>query len=196
MKSRLAAAAAAVLLMSWAALVCAQEDRNIFLWKDRHGRTHVTEEPPPEGGTVEERIAPAPGGSRPGGDRRSEARDEPESLDRSAWEKCRLADETRGFALKARRESNGLGRRAREARKESEELKERVGQDDDRLEEFKYDIRRLEEKARVLEDLAKLASLLADEADLQSRLARRFAGDRCPGSTAGGYRGGALLPRE
>jgi len=179
MRAWFAAAAAAFLLISWCWALHAQEDKNIYLWKDRTGKTHLTEEPPPEGGAVQERIAPAPG-PPPASRRRPEAETAEADRGQDAYERCRLAGEARQFARTARAQANALKRRAEEARAGAQDLKERAGYDDDRLDDFKHDIQRLEEKARWMEDLAGQAVLQADGADLQSRLARSIAGGRCP----------------
>ena len=50
---------------------------------------------------------------------------------------------------------------------------------EDRLDDFKYDLRRLREKTQWLEDLAKQADRQADSADLQSRLEQLIAGGGC-----------------
>ncbi len=181
MRRWLAAAAVSILLASWGPALQAGESPDIYLWKDRWGRTHLTEEPPAEGGSVQERITPAPG--PPAAPRRTAAKaDKEDKKDqgRDAYERCRLADEARQFALTARQKANALQSRAQDARGELKDLKERVGYDDERREDFKYDIRRLEEKARWMEAVAGQALLQADGADLQSRLARSIAGDRCP----------------
>lgn len=171
-----AAAGVLILLASWGSVLPAGETLGIYLWKDRWGETHLTEEPPAEGGSIQERITPNPGGP-PAPPRRPAAK--AVKADQDAYERCRLADEARQFALSARQKANALQRQAQEARRDIEDLKERVGDDDERLDDFKHDIRRLEEKARWLEALAGLALLQADGADLQSRLAQAIAGDRC-----------------
>lgn len=179
MRAWFAAAAAAFLLISWCRAPCAQEDKNIYLWKDRTGKTHLTEEPPQEGGAIQERFAPAPGPA-PASRRRPKGETAEADRGQDAYERCRLADQARQFALTARQEANALKRKAEDARHDVEDLKERVGFDDERLENFKYDIRRLEENARWLEALAKQAGMQADSADLQSRLAQFIAGSSCP----------------
>jgi hypothetical protein len=170
-----AAAAVTILLASWGPVLPAGETPGLYLWKDRWGRTHLTEDPPAEGGSIQERITPAP--DPPAPPRRPAAKAVKE--DQNAYKRCRLADEARQFALSARQKANALQSRAQDARRGLEDLKERVGYDDERLDDFKHDIRRLEKKARWLEVLAGLALLQADGADLQSRLAQSIAGDRC-----------------
>lgn len=179
MRAWLAAAAIPVLLIAWCRVPLAEEDKDIYLWKDRAGKTHLTEEPPQEGGSVQERITPAPG--PPPAARRGAAAESAEDERRQdAYERCRLADLTRQFALTARREANALKSRAADARRDAQDLKERVGYDDEDLDDFKDDIRRLEERARWLEELAEQAVRQADAADLQSRLAQAITTGRCP----------------
>ncbi len=180
MRPWLAAAAAVLLLLFWCGLPRAQEDKDIYLWKDRRGKTHLTEEPPQEGGSIQEQITPTPGPPPDAAQRRPAVEAAEERRREDSLERCRLADTTRKFALKARQAANALNARAGEARRDAKDLKERAGFDEDRLDDFKYEIRRREEKARWLEDLARQAVLQADAADLLTRLAQSVAGDRCP----------------
>jgi hypothetical protein len=53
--------AVSVVLISWCGLLHAEEDKGIYLWKNPRGKTHLTEEPPPKGGSVEERITQTAG---------------------------------------------------------------------------------------------------------------------------------------
>ena len=105
MRRWLAAAAVSILLASWASALQAGESPDIYLWKDPWGRKHLTEEPP-AGGRLH------PGAHHPGPPaaplRTAAKADKPDKEDQGqdAYERCRLADEARQFALTARQKAN------------------------------------------------------------------------------------------
>jgi len=160
MRAWLTAAAIPVLLIAWCRVPLAEEDKDIYLWKDRAGKTHLSEEPPEEGGSVQERITPAPDPPPAAVNRRMAVKAAENERRQDAYERCRLADQTRQFALTARRDANALKSRAADARRDARDLKERVGYDD--------------------EDLADRAGRQAGAADRQARGARCITMGRWP----------------
>ena len=178
MRPWIEATAVSVVLLSWALVSQAEDPKAVYLWQDRSGKTHLTQEPPQAEGFIQQRITSAP--VPPPENRLSGSAAPAEDRSNNAFERCRLAEEAQQLALTVRREANDLQRRAEESRYKSKILKNRAGFDDDRLDNFKYDIQRLEEKAQWYDALARQADVHADSADLQSHMAQLISGGRCP----------------
>jgi hypothetical protein len=149
----------------------------LYLWTDDGGRMHITEEPPAKESRVrdiieyESRTAPQSGGS-------SQAA---ESDDRDKKIKCRNVFEARRTLREKKSMAAAVRRRAAEASDKVQDLRRRIGFDDDRRDDFKDDLKRLEENARRAEMFAQQAELDVKVSGLQVKMAELDAGDRCTG---------------
>jgi chromosome segregation ATPase len=147
----------------------------LYLWIDGSGRMHITEESPAKGSTVrdvidyESRTAPQAAGPS----------DAAETENRDKEAKCRNVFEARRTLRKTESVAAAVRRRAAEARDKVQDLRERIGFDDDRRDDFKDDLKRLEENARRAAMFAQQAGLDAQVAELQVKMAELEAGDPC-----------------
>ena len=155
--------------------VCEPDAARLYLWTDGSGRMHITEEPPAKGSTVrdvidyESRTAPQAAGPS----------DAAETEQRDKEAKCRTVFEARRTLRKTKSVAAAVSRRAEEARDKVQDLRRRIGIDDDRRDDFKEDLRRLEENARRAEMFAQQAGLDVQVVELQVKMAELEAGDPC-----------------
>jgi hypothetical protein len=75
--------------------------------------------------------------------------------------------------------ASAVRRRAEEAREKVQDLRRRIGFDDDRRDDFKDDLKRREQNARRTEMFAEQAGLEVKIAELQVKLAEYEAGGPC-----------------
>jgi hypothetical protein len=153
----------------------------LYKWKDADGKLHVTESSPPSHGRLQEIIEYEPAApSRPS---TAETAGVPETSptvgETDRRQRCRLVSEARKIADRARSIHHSAKERAEQARQEAADLRDRVGFDDEELDDFKDDIRRLEEKARRAELRSQLAGIQADSAELHSKLIEALLEEEC-----------------
>ena len=147
----------------------------LYLWTDDSGRMHITEEPPAKRSRVRDVIdyestnAPQDAGSS--------GTAETENKDKKA--ECRNVFEARRTLQKTKSTAAAVRRRAEQARNKVQNLRKRIGFDDDRRDDFKDDLKRLEESARRSEMFAQQAELDVKVAELQVKMAELEAGDPC-----------------
>jgi hypothetical protein len=75
--------------------------------------------------------------------------------------------------------ASAVRRRAEEAREKVQDLRRRIGFDDDRRDDFKDDLKRREQNARRAEMFAEQAGLEVKIEELQVKLAEYEAGGPC-----------------
>jgi hypothetical protein len=75
--------------------------------------------------------------------------------------------------------ASAVRRRAGEARDKVKDLRNRIGFDNDRRDDFKDDLKRLEQNARRAEMFSEHAGLEVKNAELQVKLAEYEAGGPC-----------------
>lgn len=127
----------------------------LYLWTDDSQRMHITEEPPAKRSSVRDVIdyesatAPQDAGS-------SDAA-EVENRDKSA--ECRNLFEARRTLRKTKSAAAAVRWRAEKARDKVQDLRKRIGFDDDRRDEFKDDLKQLQDDAQRAEMFAKQAGL-------------------------------------
>lgn len=154
------------------------EAARLYKWRGADGSLVFTDEPPPEGVPLLEIIeadsfAGAPAGA-------AEKPVETAASEIKAFDRCRLlsdarrvAEQTAAMAILRREKADEAGRRV-------DEMRERIGYDDEQREDLADNLQRLEEKERLAEAAARLAEQLVLHARLQVRLAEVLAPD-CPG---------------
>ena len=150
---------------------------SIHLWTDEDGRMDITDQPPPNGGMVRDIIEYKPGPApQPVPLRRSGAA---ETKNREEA-KCRDVFKARQNLRKTQTIAAAVLQRAEEeAREEEQELRNRIGFDGDRRNNFKDDLKRLEENAGRKQIFAQQAELDVQVAELQVKLDEMEAGDQC-----------------
>jgi len=94
-------------------------------------------------------------------------------------EKCRLAAQARRIAGDARQAAAAAEARAVKIRRQAQDLKTRVGYDDELLDDYQDDIRKLESSVDRAEQFAEQFAIQAREADLAARRAKLEAGPDC-----------------
>ena len=141
-----------------------------YLWTDAGGNYHITDEPPPTDGTLQDVMpyTPSTGEEKA---RRREQVPRTTVVDPQTERKCGVAMQARRLAVKAREIARAAEHRAEKKHSQAEELKDRIGYDDERRDDFKDDIRELEDAARRADLLADQARIQAEEADLRARVA-------------------------
>jgi hypothetical protein len=153
----------------------------VYLWTDAAGNYHITAEPPPPDGNLQDVMQYTPQKPEEKAPKRNEAArtstTEPPEAD-----KCRVLAQTRRLAVKAREIAREAEDRAAQKQEQAEDLRERVGYDDEMLDDYKDDIRELEDAARRANLLAEQARIQAQEADLRSQIAAAEVDEYdCPG---------------
>jgi len=149
----------------------------LYLWTDTEGKLHITEEAP----STENRIVdtmeyePQPVEASEPAPQSTEKR-QTEQLDE---ETCRLARERRRIARDARTVARQAEERADKIRQRAKNLKDRVGYDDELLDDYKDDIRELESAANRAELFAAQAWIQFRKADLQAGRAEIAASPDC-----------------
>jgi hypothetical protein len=139
---------------------------------------HITDESPSKGASVRDIIEYQPGGaSEPAGPSPRSGAAEAESKNKEA--QCRNVFAARRNLRKTNMVATAVHRRAEEARDDVNDLRERIGFDDDRRDDFKDDLKRLQQKARLAEMFAQQADLDVRVAELQVKLAELEAGGQC-----------------
>ena len=127
----------------------------LYLWTDDSQRMHITEEPPAKRSSVRDVIdyesatAPQDAGS-------SDAA-EVENRDKSA--ECRNLFEARRTLRKTKSAAAAVRWRAEKARDKVQDLRKRIGFDDDRRDDLKDDLKQLQDDAQRAEMFAKQAGL-------------------------------------
>ena len=154
----------------------------LYKWKDNTGKLHITDEAPPEGATVLEIIEGEPRAVNPRTETDSSTPPSDASAERNAELRrlCQLLLDARRSAGRARRLASSEKERAEDVDRQLTQLRERVGFDDDELDDFKDDIEALEEKSRLAEATAQRADLMAGQAELLVRLIEHSAAGKCP----------------
>jgi hypothetical protein len=120
---------------------------------------HISEEPPAKWSSVRDVIEY---------ESRAESRDAGLSdtaatINRDKESKCRNVFNARRTLRKKKSVAATVSQRAAEARNKVQDLRQRIGFDDDRRDDFKDDLKRLEENARR-------AEMFASKLNLMSRL--------------------------
>jgi hypothetical protein len=151
---------------------------SVYMWTDKDGRMHITDEPPGKEGVVRDVIEYDPASVyQPAGPPQKSDASESESRNKEA--QCRAVHEARRTLRKTQKMSAAVHQRAEEARDKVKELRRRIGYDDDRRDDFKDDLKRLKEEARRAELFAQQAEIDVQVAELQVKMAELEAGDQC-----------------
>jgi hypothetical protein len=148
----------------------AADAAEVYLWTDAAGNYHITAEPPPPDGDLQDVMPYTPQQPEKKAHRREESVRR-SADERSKEDKCRVLAQARRLAVKAREIARKAEDRAGQKQEQAEDLKERVGYDDELLDDYKDDIRELEDAARRADLLAEQARIQAQEADLRARIA-------------------------
>jgi chromosome segregation ATPase len=148
---------------------------HLFLWTDDSGRMHITEVPPAKESSVRDVFEYEPRAEPQAADSSDAA--ETENRDNEA--RCRNVFESRRTLRKTKSVAAAVQRRAAEARDKVQDLRRRIGFDDDRRDDFKDDLKRLEENANRAEMFAQQAELNVQVSELQVKMAEMDAGDPC-----------------
>ena len=167
-----------VLLCGLCFAVSAPQAASVYLWTDESGRMHITEGPPPEGGQLRDMFDYEPG-SRSEPIEPSAPSETAESESSGKEVQCRNVFEARRELREKQMMASAVRRRAQEARDKVKDLRNRIGFDDDRRDDFKDDLKRLEQNARRAEMFSEQAGLEVKIAELQVKLAEYEAGGPC-----------------
>jgi hypothetical protein len=149
----------------------------LYLWTDENEMLHITKAAPADSDRIIDimEYEPQPVNETAAVPEPTKSREKDPLSD----EKCRLAAEARRIAKDARMIAEAADKRAAEKRKQWQDLKNRVGYDDELIDDYKDDIRELENAARQAELFARQAEVQAREADLEARRAELEAGPDC-----------------
>ena len=164
-----------ILLVSLCFAVSKPDAARLYLWANDSGRMHITEEPPAKRSSVrdvieyESRAKPQDAGSS----------DTAKTINRDKEAKCRNVYNAQRNLRKKKSVAATVSQRAAEARNKVQDLRQRIGFDDDRRDDFKDDLKRLEENARRAEMFAQQAELDVQAHELQVQMAKLEAGDQC-----------------
>ncbi|MGD8801445.1 MAG: DUF4124 domain-containing protein [Desulfobacterales bacterium] len=151
---------------------------SVYLWTDDSGRMHISETPPPEGATVRDMFEYEPR-SQPEPVESSSPSESAESKNSDKETECRNVFAARRSLREKKKMAAAVRRRAEEARDEVKDLRDRIGFDDDRRDDFKDDLKRLEQKAHRAQMFSEQAGLEVKIAELQVKLAEYEAGEPC-----------------
>lgn len=164
-----------ILIISLCFAVPEPDAARLYLWIDDSGRMHITEEPPAKRSRLRDVIdyesANEPQDAGSSGTAETENRDNKTE--------CRNVFEARRALRKTKSAAAAVRRRAEETRDKVQDLRKRIGFDDDRRDDFKDDLKRLEESARRAEMFAQQAELDVKVAEIQVKMAELEAGGPC-----------------
>jgi hypothetical protein len=149
---------------------------SVYVWTDKEGRIHITDQPPAKGAKLRDVIEYKPQPAEPllpSETEKAESQDK-EALCRNVCLARRNLRKTKSVALAVRQ-------RAEKARLKVRDLRERIGFDDDEMDDFKDDLKQLEEKATLAEMFAQQAELDVQVAELQVKLAESETDADCDG---------------
>ncbi len=143
----------------------------IYTWTDENGVIHITEDPPPASGRLEEVIDYTPKTEEEIRDIRQQQESRrtqrvKELALQSAQKARKIADETNIRAQEA-------ARKADEADKRAQEFKDKIGYDTDRIKRNRSKIRKLELEAFTALNLARQAAEEARKAEEQAKTAEQ-----------------------
>jgi hypothetical protein len=164
-----------IFLISLCFAVSEPDAARVYLWTDDSGRMHITEEPPANRSRVrdiieyESRTAPSDQGLS----------ETAETGNRDKEDQCRNVFEARRTLRKKQDAAVAVRQRAEKARDKVKDLRERIGFDDDRRDDFKDDMKQLEENALRTEMFAQQAELDVQFSELQVRMSELAAGGPC-----------------
>jgi hypothetical protein len=151
----------------------------LYLWTGEGGKLHITEEVP----AAEDRIVDAmeyePQPAEASGPAPALQPVEMQQTSQRDEEKCRLATERRRIARECQDSAGKAEKRADKMRQRAKDLKDRVGYDDELLDDYKDDLRRLGNAADRAELFAARAEIQARDADLQAGRAESAASPDC-----------------
>lgn len=150
----------------------------VYLWTDDSGRLYITSGPPPEDGQVRD-VYEYESRSRPEPIEPSAPSETDGSNSSDTEVQCRNVFEARRNLRGKKVLATAVRKRAQEARDKVKELRDRIGFDDDRRDDFKDDLKRQEQNARRAEMLSEQAGLEIKIAQLQVKLAEYEAGGPC-----------------
>ena len=149
----------------------------LYFWTDPKGKLHITKKAPPDDSQIVDVMEYEP---QPVDDTAPVATEtNKRQKDSLREEKCRLAAEARRIARDARVVAEAAASRAAKKRAQSQDLKSRVGYDDELIDDYGDEIRELENAARQAELFARQAQVQARKAFLQARRAEIEAGPDC-----------------
>jgi hypothetical protein len=164
-----------IFIISLCFAVSEPDAARLYLWTDDSGRMHITEEPPANRSRVRD-IIEYESRTEPPADSLSETA---ETRNRDKEDQCRNVFEARRTLRKKQAAAAAVRQRAAEARDKVKDLRERIGFDDDRRDDFKDDLKRLEGNARRAEMFAQQAELDVQVSELQVQMAELEVGDQC-----------------
>jgi hypothetical protein len=164
-----------IFLISLCFAVSKPDAARLYLWTDDSGRMHITEEPPAKRSSIrdvieyESRAVPQDAGPS----------DAAETINRDKEAGCRNVFKARRTLRKKKSVAAAVSQRVVEAHNKVEDLRKRIGFDDDRRDDFKDDLKRLQESARRAEMFARQAELEVQVSELQVQMAELEAGNPC-----------------
>jgi hypothetical protein len=126
----------------------APDAASVYLWTDENSRIHITEALLPQGGMMRDVFEYEPHSEEP---RTAEPSPQPEGATSEVGNKevqCRNVFAARQALQKKKSVAVAVRKRAAEARDKVQDLRDRIGFNDDRRDDFKDDLKRLEERAR------------------------------------------------
>jgi hypothetical protein len=148
-------------------------------WTDDRGRMHITEERPAKRSSVRDVIEYEPRAAL----QDAGSSDTAETINRDKEAKCRNVFKARRTLRKKKSVAAAVSQRAAEAPNKVQDLRKRIGFDDDRRDDFKDDLKRLQESARRAEMFAQQAELDVQVSELQVQMAELEAGGPCTGKS-------------
>jgi hypothetical protein len=151
---------------------------SVFLWTDDSGRMHISETPPPEGGTVRDMFEYEPR-SQTEPVESSSPSESAESKSSDKETQCRNVFAARRNLREKKMMAAAVRQRAEEASDKVKDLRNRIGFDDDRRDDFKDDLKRLEQNEHRAQMFSEQAGLEVKIAELQVKLAEYEAGGPC-----------------
>lgn len=149
-----------ILLNSLSIAVAGSAAARVYVWTDQGGRIHITDEPPAKGaklrGVIEYEPRPSPQPQKPSPPSKAEKAER-----RDQKVQCRDVFRARRNLRKPKKVAAAVRQRAQEARAKVRDLRDRIGFDDDEMDDFKDDLQRLEKDARTAEMRCLPSRLLA-----------------------------------
>jgi hypothetical protein len=160
----------AILLSVWLASAVSNADE-LYIWTDKSGGEHITQEPPPQGAQTNSVLKYTPEPEKEVQRYQQRQRQEVENY---------FVDQRRQEALEARRNADQARREAQEARikadlvtRQSQEYIETHDRNQYMRRAFRYERRMAAEKAEAAQQNARQAAKKAEKAEERARLAEQ-----------------------
>jgi hypothetical protein len=160
----------AILLSVWFVAAVSNADE-LYIWTDKSGEEHITQEPPPEGAHTNSTVEYTP---EPEGKVRQYHQQQRRELENYFVNKRRQeALEARRKAAEARREAQEASVEADLITKQSQQYIDTHNRNQYMRRAFKYERRKAAEKAEAARQGAQMAAKKAEEAEEEARMAEQ-----------------------